>query len=79
MAKMILEVPEDIRKVFKIECLKNDTSMKDAIVEFMKEYAKKRGNAKKEKEINSGKYQRGNSDRSLADHALGAHDWLRRL
>ena len=49
MAKMILEVPEDIRKVFKIECLKNDTSMKDTIVEFMKEYAKKGGIPRKKR------------------------------
>ena len=35
---MILEVPEDTRKAFKIKCWTNDTNMKDAIVEFMKEY-----------------------------------------
>ena len=49
MAKMILEIPADIRKAFKIECLKNDTSMKDAIVDFMKEYAKKGGMPRKKK------------------------------
>ena len=49
MPKMILEIPADIRKAFKIECLKNDTSMKDAIVEFMKEYAKKGGMPSKKK------------------------------
>ena len=49
MAKMILEIPADVRKAFKIECLKNDTSMKDAIVEFMKEYAKKGGMPRKKK------------------------------
>lgn len=41
MVKMILEVPADIRKAFKIECLKNDTNMKNAIVEFMRDYTKK--------------------------------------
>jgi hypothetical protein len=49
MAKMILEIPADVRKAFKIECLKNDTSMKDTIVEFMKEYAKKGGIPRKKR------------------------------
>ena len=49
MAKMILEVPEDTRKAFKIKCWTNDTNMKDAIVEFMKEYAKKGGMPRKKK------------------------------
>jgi len=49
MVKMILEVPEGIRKAFKIECLKNDTSMKDAIVEFMKGYPKKGGIPRRKK------------------------------
>ena len=44
---MIVDVPEALRKQFRIECLKKGTTMKDVMIEFMKEYIKKGGKKKK--------------------------------
>ena len=49
MAKMIIDVPEDIRKAFRIVCLQNESTMKDEIVKLMKEYIKKGGMPKGKK------------------------------
>ncbi len=40
MAKMILDIPANVRKDFKIECMKKGTTMKEELTSFMKFYIK---------------------------------------
>lgn len=35
----IWNVPDDVKKEFKIACLKKDVTMKDTIIKFMKRFA----------------------------------------
>ena len=48
MTKMIVDIPEEIKKAFKIRCITNDTTIKKVIIQLMKDYIKK-GVIKKKK------------------------------
>ncbi len=45
---MILKVPEDVRKEFRIACLQNNSTMKNEVVKFMRDYVRK-GSSKRKK------------------------------
>lgn len=41
LTKFSIDIPIDLHKDFKIRCLQNNTSMRDAVTEFIKSYVKK--------------------------------------
>ena len=49
MTKMIVDVPEEIKRDFKIKCITNDTTIKKVIIQLMKGYIKEGGIKKKKK------------------------------
>lgn len=43
MTKMIVDIPEEIKKAFKIKCIASDTTIKEVIIQLMKGYIGKGG------------------------------------